>query len=186
MGMRGHLYALNAATGAVVWSFATTAGPGDPGSGTWTGNSWELGGGDAWIPPAIEPRLGLIYLTVANPEPRTGGGTRAGNDLYTSSLVALSARTGKLVIPVHEEKVPQLPSQATSATQPVPEGQQCEGPLRGVLLRPDELHYRVTDPRPVEQLSLHQARRLLLQRLRRIPLEHRRDNRPVIDVSAGC
>jgi PQQ-dependent dehydrogenase (methanol/ethanol family) len=174
--MRGHLYALNAATGAVVWSFATTAAPGQPGSTTWTGNSWMLGGGDAWIPPAIDPQLGLIYLTAANPEPRTGGGGRAGDDLYTSSLVALRASTGKLVwyfqsvhhdlwdydntmypvvadvrygsatrevvvygsksawlyyldastgkpvIAVHEHKEPQLASQATSPTQPIPDG----------------------------------------------------------------
>jgi PQQ-dependent dehydrogenase (methanol/ethanol family) len=96
-GMRGHLYALNAADGTVAWTFGATAGPGDPGNDTWLGDSWMLGGGDAWMAPAIDPQLGLIYLTLANPQPRTGGASRAGNDLYTNSLVALQWNTGKLV-----------------------------------------------------------------------------------------
>ena len=175
-GMRGHLYALRASTGAVAWSFAGTAGPGQPGHNTWKGSSWKLGGGDVWMAPAVDPQLGLIYLAVANPEPRVDGAARAGNDLYTNSLVALRASTGKLAwyfqsvhhdlwayddtmspviadvryhagvrkvviygsktgwlyylnaqtgqpaVPVREKKVPGLASQATSATQPIPQG----------------------------------------------------------------
>ena len=97
VGMRGHLYALRASDGTVAWSFAATAGPGQPGHGSWKGNSWLHGGGDAWMAPAIDPQLGLIYLTLANPEPRTRGGRRAGNNLYTNSLVALRWNTGKLI-----------------------------------------------------------------------------------------
>lgn len=88
-GMRGHLYALRATDGTVTWSFAATAGPGQPGHLSWKGNSWMLGGGDAWMAPAIDPQLGLIYIALANPEPRTAGAGRAGDDLYTNSLVAL-------------------------------------------------------------------------------------------------
>ena len=55
-----------------------------------------LGGGDVWMAPAVDPQLGLLYLAVANPEPRVSGAARAGNDLYTNSLVALNAATGKL------------------------------------------------------------------------------------------
>jgi PQQ-dependent dehydrogenase (methanol/ethanol family) len=95
-GMRGHLYALRASNGAVAWKFAGTAGPGQRGHDTWKGSSWKLGGGDAWMAPAIDPELGLIYLAVANPEPRTAGASRAGDDLYTNSLVALRWNTGKL------------------------------------------------------------------------------------------
>jgi len=96
-GMRGHLYALRAADGSVAWSFAATAAPGQPGGDTWAGGSYLHGGGDAWMAPAIDPRLGLIYLTLANPEPREQGGVRAGDNLYTNSLVALRWNTGKLV-----------------------------------------------------------------------------------------
>jgi PQQ-dependent dehydrogenase (methanol/ethanol family) len=95
-GMRGHLYALRALDGSVAWTFEGTAGPGQPGHSSWKGNSWMLGGGDVWMAPAVDTKLGLIYLTVANPEPRVDGAQRAGNDLYTSSLVALNAGTGKL------------------------------------------------------------------------------------------
>src|ERR1017187_1644202 len=97
VGMRGHLYALRASDGAVAWSFAATAGPGQPGNSSWKGNSWLHGGGDAWMAPAIDPQLGLIYLTLANPEPRTRGARRAGNNLYTNSVVALRWNTGKLI-----------------------------------------------------------------------------------------
>ncbi len=95
-GMRGHLYALHASDGSLAWTFAGTAGPGQPGHSTWKGTSWELGGGDVWMAPAVDSKLGLIYLAVANPEPRVLGAAQAGADLYTNSLVALNARTGKL------------------------------------------------------------------------------------------
>ncbi len=95
-GMRGHLYALRASNGTVAWSFAGTAGPGQPGHGSWKGTSWMLGGGDVWMAPAVDAQLGLIYVAVANPQPRVSGAARAGQDLYTNSLVALNAATGKL------------------------------------------------------------------------------------------
>src|ERR1700689_5402585 len=96
-GMRGHLYALHAANGTVAWNFAGTAGPGQPGHSSWQGTSWMLGGGDVWMAPAVDSQLGLMYVAVANPEPRVSGAPRAGDDLYTNSLVALNAATGKLV-----------------------------------------------------------------------------------------
>ena len=46
--------------------------------------------------PAADPQLGMIYVAVANPEPRVSGAARAGKDLYTNSLVALNSVTGKL------------------------------------------------------------------------------------------
>lgn len=90
--VRGHLYALNAADGAVVWSFAGTVA-----DKTWSGNSWQLGGGDAWLPPAIDPQSGLIYQTFANPEPGQNGAARAGDNNYTNSVVAIRAATGQKV-----------------------------------------------------------------------------------------
>ena len=41
-GMRGHLYALDASDGSVMWSFAGTAGPGQPGHRSWAGSSCHL------------------------------------------------------------------------------------------------------------------------------------------------
>ena len=78
-GMRGHIYALQrAADGSRGLELRSDGrARASPGHGSWAGNSWQLGGGDVWMPPAIDPRLGLIYLTLANPEPqdrRSGAG----------------------------------------------------------------------------------------------------------------
>ncbi len=94
--MRGHLYALHAADGSLAWTFGSTAGPSDPNSGSWPPGRYLGGGGDAWIGPAIEPKLGLIYITFGNPDPLVTGGRRAGDNLYDNSIVALHASTGKM------------------------------------------------------------------------------------------
>ncbi len=94
-GMRGHVYALRASNGSLAWSFASTD-PGTPGHRTWSGSSWRLGGGDAWMPPAVDPQLGLIYMTLANPEPRTVGAAGPARNLYTNSVVALRWNTGQV------------------------------------------------------------------------------------------
>jgi PQQ-dependent dehydrogenase (methanol/ethanol family) len=93
---RAHLYALQAGNGSLAWKFAGTAGPGQPGHDTWAGNSWKTGGADMWMAPAVDPQLGLVYVAVAEPQQTSNGTGRAGDDLYTSSLVALHLSTGKL------------------------------------------------------------------------------------------
>ena len=93
---RGEVYALNASNGAVEWHFYSTAAPGQTGGGTWAGTSWQSGGGDAWMSPAIDPDLNLVYWALGNPEPRTDGSGRAGKNLFTDSLVALNMSTGAL------------------------------------------------------------------------------------------
>ena len=95
-GARGEVYDLNATNGAVTWKFYATAGPGQAGNGTWAGNSWMSGGGDAWMSPAIDPALGTVYWALGNAQPRTDGSGRAGQNLYTDSLVALNLTTGAL------------------------------------------------------------------------------------------
>jgi PQQ-dependent dehydrogenase (methanol/ethanol family) len=96
-GMRGHLYALNAANGSVAWTFAGTAGPGQPGHKSWGGDSWLLGGGDIWMPPTVDSKLGLLYVTAGNTQPRIDGGERPGRNFYANSVIALNDITGKLV-----------------------------------------------------------------------------------------
>ncbi len=94
--MRGHIYALHASDGSLAWSFGSTAGPGDRNSRSWPPGTYLGGGGDSWIGPAIEPKLGLIYVTFGNPDPLVAGGQRAGDNLYDNSIVALHASTGKM------------------------------------------------------------------------------------------
>jgi PQQ-dependent dehydrogenase (methanol/ethanol family) len=93
-GARGHAYALDAATGAIVWTFWSCPGPGEFGNDTWAGTSWESGGAVPWVHPAIDPDLGTVYWAFGNPYPRTDGSTRQGTNLFANSLVALDAKTG--------------------------------------------------------------------------------------------
>jgi alcohol dehydrogenase (cytochrome c) len=88
---RGALVAYDARTGRRLWTFNTT----QPGS-TWAGNSWQMGGAPVWSTPAVDPGRGLAYLSTGNAAPDLYGADRAGNNLYTASLVALDLRTGKV------------------------------------------------------------------------------------------
>ena len=96
-GIRGVIKAFDAATGKLRWLWHTVPAPGEPGSETWPKNSdvWKYGGGAVWSTPAVDPELGLIYFPVANPAPDLNGHVRAGNNLFTSSIVALDVKTGK-------------------------------------------------------------------------------------------
>ena len=94
---RGFLEALDAQTGKLVWRFWDTAGPTDPNfKGAWEGESWKIGGGSIWDAPAIDPKLNLAFVGIGNPNPDMYGANRKGNNLYTDSIVAVDAKTGKL------------------------------------------------------------------------------------------
>lgn len=95
-GTRGFIDAYDANTGERVWRFYTVAAKGEPGGDTWDGDSWQRGGGSTWITGTYDPELNLIYWGTANPGPGMDGSVRAGDNLYTCSLVALDADTGKL------------------------------------------------------------------------------------------
>jgi quinohemoprotein ethanol dehydrogenase len=94
-GLRGRLTAHDAKTGNEVWRWWAVPGPGEPGNDTWEGESWKTGGGAMWVQPALDPDLGLIYVNTGNPWPDYNGSTRGGDNLFTCSVVALDAATGK-------------------------------------------------------------------------------------------
>jgi alcohol dehydrogenase (cytochrome c) len=80
-----------------VWRFYTIPGPGEPGSESWSdADVLPRGGGAAWVTGSYDPELNLIYWGTGNPNPDYYGGDRKGNNLFTASLVALDADTGKL------------------------------------------------------------------------------------------
>ena len=95
-GTRGFVDAYDVHTGARVWRFETVAGEGDPGSKTWGGDSWKRGGGSTWITGTYDPDLNLVYWGTGNPGPDMDGDVRPGDNLYTCSMVAIDADTGKL------------------------------------------------------------------------------------------
>jgi len=100
-GIRGFVDAYDATTGKRVWRFYTVAGPGEPGADTWgnkttAGEAWQRGGGSTWITGTYDPELNLIYWGTGNPGPDMNGDLRPGDNLFTCSVVALDADTGKL------------------------------------------------------------------------------------------
>jgi alcohol dehydrogenase (cytochrome c) len=94
-GIRGFIDAYDPATGARLWRFSTIPGPGEFGHDTWTGDSWKLGCGATWLPGSYDPELNLLYWAVGNPCPLYNGTIREGDNLFTSSVVALDPATGQ-------------------------------------------------------------------------------------------
>ncbi len=96
-GTRGRVKAYNAKDGRLIWTFYTVPGPGEIGHDTWPQNNeaWLHGGATVWQTPAVDPELGLIYFTTGNPGPDFNGKIRAGDNLFSTSMVAIDATTGK-------------------------------------------------------------------------------------------
>ena len=94
---RGRVKAYDADDGSLVWTFYVIPGPGEPGNETWPqdNEAWRYGGGSVWQTPAVDPELGMIYFSTANANPDLDGSYRAGDNLYTSSVVALDVMTGE-------------------------------------------------------------------------------------------
>jgi alcohol dehydrogenase (cytochrome c) len=96
-GVRGSVDAYDARTGARLWRFYTIPAPGERGSETWPGAAaLALGGGGLYGHGSYDPTLNLVYFGTGNPVPQYYGADRLGDNLYTSSLVALDADTGAL------------------------------------------------------------------------------------------
>jgi alcohol dehydrogenase (cytochrome c) len=93
---RGFVDAYDAQSGKRVWRFYTIPGEGEPGSETWARKE-ELprGGGATWVTGSYDPESNLIYWGVGNPSPSYFGDDRQGDNLYTASIVAIDADTGK-------------------------------------------------------------------------------------------
>jgi len=94
-GIRGFLDAYDAATGKRVWRFNTVPGPGEFGHETWKGDSWKMGGSGTWLTGNFDPELNTVYWATGNPGPDMDAEIRAGDNLFSCSVVALDAGTGK-------------------------------------------------------------------------------------------
>jgi alcohol dehydrogenase (cytochrome c) len=95
-GARGFLDAYRASTGERVWRWYSIPKRGEKGSETWIGQALEHGCGATWMPGSYDPQLDLIYWAIGNPCPDIAGEERIGDNLYTSSVVALAAKTGEM------------------------------------------------------------------------------------------
>jgi alcohol dehydrogenase (cytochrome c) len=95
-GIRGFLAAYDAKTGKEAWRFYTVPGPGEPGNETWAGDSWKTGGGSIWVTGSYDSETNQTFWGIGNPGPDYNTDNRAGDNLYSDSVVALDADTGKL------------------------------------------------------------------------------------------
>jgi alcohol dehydrogenase (cytochrome c) len=95
-GIRGFVAAYDAKSGREAWRFNTIPGKAEPGNETWSGEAWEHGGGSIWVTGSYDPASNLTYWGTGNPGPDWNPDQRPGDNLYTDSVVALDADTGKL------------------------------------------------------------------------------------------
>jgi len=93
---RGFIDAYDARNGRRLWRFYTIPGAGDRKAETWLGNSNETGGAATWMNGSYDPELNTIYWGTGNPYPDYDGDFRRGDNLYSDSVVALDADTGRL------------------------------------------------------------------------------------------
>jgi len=94
-GIRGYMVAVDAENGREVWRTYTIPGPGEPGHDSWKGDAWKTGGGSVWMQGSYDPATGLAYFGTGNGGPWMPD-TRPGDNLYTTSVVAVDVVTGKI------------------------------------------------------------------------------------------
>ena len=97
-GIRGFIDGWNPETGEHLWRRFTIPARGERGNDTWPqdSNAWEIGGGSTWITGSYDPELDLMYWGTGNPAPWASQG-RPGDNLYTSSVLAMRPKTGEIV-----------------------------------------------------------------------------------------
>jgi alcohol dehydrogenase (cytochrome c) len=94
---RGKFEAYDAANGTRVWTFYTAPRNGEPGFETWTDNGkWPPLGAAAWNTASYDPELDLVFFSTGQPTPWTTASRGPGDSLYSNTLLAVEADTGKL------------------------------------------------------------------------------------------
>ncbi len=96
-GVRGFVAAFDPETGKEQWRAYTIPAPGEPGSETWPkgGDQWKTGGGSVWVTGNYDPATNLAYWGTGNGGPWMGD-KRPGDNLYTSSTIAIDVATGAI------------------------------------------------------------------------------------------
>jgi len=95
--IRGRVMAYEVATGRELWRFNTVPMPGEQGAETWKlPDTARTGGGGVWTSFTLDVTTAELFVPVGNPGPQLSAAARPGDNLFTSSLVVLDARTGAL------------------------------------------------------------------------------------------
>ena len=96
--VHGDIRAYDVRTGELRWSFHTIPHPGEPGYETWPKEAWKYtGGANNWAGMVLDEKRGIVYAPTGSAVSDFYGADRAGNDLYANTLLALDAKTGKLL-----------------------------------------------------------------------------------------
>ena len=106
-GIRGFVAAYDARSGSEIWRFYTIPGPTEAGFESWNAcppdakpycdsEAWKHGGGSVWVTGSYDAALNQTYWGVGNAGPDWNADQRPGDNLYTDSVVALDADTGRL------------------------------------------------------------------------------------------
>src|SRR5256885_1611660 len=95
LGIRGYVAGFDAETGKPAWQTHPIPGPGEPGHDTWSGDAWKTGGVSVWLTAHYDPQLNLSFWGTGNAAPWPGD-MHAGDNLYSSSVIAIDVDTGKI------------------------------------------------------------------------------------------
>ena len=108
-GGKGHMFALDAKTGKIVWEFFlvprtegdVVRGPlGATPFNMLNMSTWKnapgipISGGGVWTSYTLDTKTALLYVPGGNPAPDFAIAAREGENLYTDSVVVLDAKTG--------------------------------------------------------------------------------------------
>jgi glucose dehydrogenase len=92
----GDIRAFDVRSGARVWSFRTIPRKGEFGAETWPEDARaHVGGANAWAEMSVDPGRGILYVPTGSGKFNFFGGYRRGDNLFSDSLIAIEARTGK-------------------------------------------------------------------------------------------
>jgi quinoprotein glucose dehydrogenase len=98
MSPPGDIRAYNVLTGKMEWTFHTVPHPGEPGYETWPKDAWKYEGGtNDWGELTLDDKAGIVYVATGAPTYDMYGADRVGQDLYADCLLAINAKTGKLI-----------------------------------------------------------------------------------------
>jgi alcohol dehydrogenase (cytochrome c) len=94
-GVRGQISGFDAKTGKKLWTTYTIPDPTQPGGDTWPAGAYKTGGGSVWITGTYDKSTGLSFWGTGNAAPWMAD-TRPGDNLYSSSLLAIDVDTGAI------------------------------------------------------------------------------------------
>jgi quinoprotein glucose dehydrogenase len=95
---RGDVRAFDVRTGALRWTFHTIPRPGEFGYNTWPKDAWkDAGAANNWAGMSLDAKNGIVYVPTGSAVFDFYGGDRIGDDLFSDTLLALDAETGKRI-----------------------------------------------------------------------------------------